>query len=543
MYNKSRYSKSFQSDHLTRHKYTELKDLAILLRDTRNQLSLIVNKNVLTYLDYSKHQFQSLMLPLIKDKTHSNFTKQLCDDVFIAYQNRFDKIKSKMKFVVTDHIKMEYYKRRTGTKNKGDFKRRVRITKSTPLSKVLSYLARYGNENTIDYINTQIAEDSSKAKFYQSVLDKINKFGFNRLLNLAKELRSNILKRYKDPIEFKSLTFRGRSRLSKNIVSTNKNNKSVIHAFIEISWLNRNTKFNIPVKYSYVWHGRKLSKYTNGTDTSYTICFIEKFKAVKVVLSYEDQRYYPDVNPDTDNYVGFDVNSKHSQLVGSNGVVVDHHRVALDKLVTELQYIDDLKSKDKDYTVGKKRQSKIDTLRRVALNHTRKNCSDICRYMESRSENHAVFEDLDKSFGKSYAKTQDGFNYNRLHTEMRLSSIKDEFDHISRKYKIATSFVHSAYTSQECSSCGYIDSGNRVNQEDFKCLECGYENNADINASFIIRKRVSEAVQRDLLLVEKTVNKAFRPRTFSRRSLKEKLLTIRNTKSIGLDVSKEPMCI
>ena len=119
MYVKSRYSKSFQSDLLTRHKYNELKDLAFLLLQTRNEISLTVNKNVLQYLDYSKHEFQALMLPTIKHKIHSNFTKQLCDDVFVAYENRLKQIKAKMRFEVVAAIKFEYYKRNTKNKKKG----------------------------------------------------------------------------------------------------------------------------------------------------------------------------------------------------------------------------------------------------------------------------------------------------------------------------------------------------------------------------------------------------------------------------------------
>jgi len=43
--------------------------------------------------------------------------------------------------------------------------------------------------------------------------------------------------------------------------------------------------------------------------------------------------------------------------------------------------------------------------------------------------------------------------------------------------------VEPKYTSQTCSSCGYIDKKNRVNQSKFVCIACGYCENADINAS------------------------------------------------------------
>ena len=43
--------------------------------------------------------------------------------------------------------------------------------------------------------------------------------------------------------------------------------------------------------------------------------------------------------------------------------------------------------------------------------------------------------------------------------------------------------VKSYYTSQRCSKCGNIEEGQRTTQAKFKCIKCGYEENADFNAS------------------------------------------------------------
>jgi len=48
--------------------------------------------------------------------------------------------------------------------------------------------------------------------------------------------------------------------------------------------------------------------------------------------------------------------------------------------------------------------------------------------------------------------------------------------------------VSAAYTSQTCSSCGLVDRRNR-NGELFRCLGCGYEANADVQASRNILSR------------------------------------------------------
>lgn len=43
--------------------------------------------------------------------------------------------------------------------------------------------------------------------------------------------------------------------------------------------------------------------------------------------------------------------------------------------------------------------------------------------------------------------------------------------------------VLAAYTSQTCHKCGYVTKENRDSQAVFRCVECGYESNADVNAA------------------------------------------------------------
>lgn len=48
---------------------------------------------------------------------------------------------------------------------------------------------------------------------------------------------------------------------------------------------------------------------------------------------------------------------------------------------------------------------------------------------------------------------------------------------------VVVEVVNPAYTSQTCAECGYVDADNRPDQATFCCLECGHENNADVNAA------------------------------------------------------------
>ena len=56
--------------------------------------------------------------------------------------------------------------------------------------------------------------------------------------------------------------------------------------------------------------------------------------------------------------------------------------------------------------------------------------------------------------------------------------------------------VPAHHTSQRCSKCGYVEAGNRVSQELFRCLSCEHEMNADINASENIRRQGLETLAR-----------------------------------------------
>ena len=524
---KSEYSRSFHTDHLTTEKYGKLIKLGRTLLAVRNELSAVVNADPLKYQQTSKISFQKEMLPTIKDRVHSNFVKQVCDDVLTRYQNRFAALRKRMGFEKVMSLEMTRYKVNTKKNRKGDPKGITRKIESTPLTKVMSYLARYGSEGTPAYVaNALLSEtEESKKKFYAQVLGYIEKFGMERLLRLALSRRQQVLALYAHPIEFKSLSFRGRSRLSCEVVSYNRNYNSVIKAFINIGWTATRETLALPVRYSKSWHG-SMKQYTNGTDTSYTVCFDSYGKGARIVLSHEGEREYPDAQSLT-SYVGFDVNSKHNQMVGSNGIMVDHNREALAELLKELLKIDAQKEKVKDYQPGPKRQRKLDTLRRKIKHHTQRNCSDICKHMVTNGENHAAFENLNNGFGKSFAE-KEGVNYNRIVAEMHLSSVKDEFAHIATHYGIATSTAHSELTSQECHKCGYTDPSNRVTQEDFECQECRHVENADSNASKVIRSRISKAVLRDALLAASKIgNGTFEPKAFRHWKVKEILLSLR----------------
>ena len=279
----------------------------------------------------------------------------------------------------------------------------------------------------------------------------------------------------------------------------------------------------IPVKYSKYFH-KDMKRYTNVTDTAYTLC-LEENNQVRVILSYEDEREIPD---NKTNYIGIDVNSKHNLFQCSNGDTIYYDRKLVEVLSKELLKIDECKKDNKDYVVGKRKQHKIKHLERELHSKIREEISKLCKRFNSQNINHAIFENLTGFEEKCFCKDENDLNYNRRVKLLKLSSLKDEFEHIARKYDISVSLVHSYYTSQTCPKCGNVDSENRKSQEEFECVECGYTANADINASFNILERVVSTVLRnELLKKSKLGNGTFEPKNLKKEKVKEVLLSFR----------------
>ena len=520
------YAKLFVSDNLTRQKYWELFAVAETIRKHKNEISQFVCEHVFDYLDISTLTFVTEMRST-HDVLPSSFDKQCYADVLTAYHNKFEAIKKKLTFEHVRYIRCEVYKRDTKKAKKGEYKKTKNKRKQTPLTVCLTYLVRYGNPDTVQYITDRLQNETpEKQKFYESILAEIEKFGFDRLFRLAMSKREQAFARYASkPIEFKSLTFRGRSRKQK-ILAYNKTYGSVINAFVSLSGFERKS-FDIPVKFAKDYHGNIHDYEKNTNDYEYTIKFNERRKQVTVILTKKDDRYYPDAG---DSIVGIDVNVKHNMFTISDGTTYDYDRQLLKDYAEAVRRVDELKAANKDYKVGKRRQWKIQTLAHKIVESEKQRIAIMCAEEQAKGTNHFAMEDLDGKFGKSYIKDKcnDDLNFNRIVKVLRISSLKGEVEHIARKYEIAVSTVHASYTSKMCPVCGCIEDENRPTQEEFSCIECGHEDNADINAAINIRNRVAVTVLRDKLL-KRLDNGAYEPRKLKRERVKEVLLSFRRS--------------
>ena len=522
----SKYTKVFHSKDMTRQKYDELYDFAVLIRNHKNVVSRYVNNNLLHFLEHNKFQFMKEMRVRFKNVIPSSFDAQVYTQVFTSYQNKFKAIQRKLVFETRTLKGFELYKHDTKNHKKDDLKRVIIERNQTPLTICLTYLARYGNENTINYIKANINHcDDKKRDFYNNILRCCEKFDFDRLYNLALSKRERAVKRYSErPIEFKSLTFSGRCR-KKKIIDYNSRFGSKINSFVSLSGLGRKS-FDIPVTFNKGWHGNMMDYRKKNPDYEYVLTFDEKKRQVKVNLCKDEERYIPEPNGKT---VGIDVNCKHNLFSLSNKTTYDYDRKLVNDFCKLSLEIDKLKS-DKSYTVGKSKQRKLDVMKTKMIKSEQQLIANMCKTLQLKGVGHIVMEDLDNSFGKCYVKDKDNedINYNRKVKFLGLSSLKQEVEHIARKYDIAVSTVQASYTSKMCPVCGCIEDENRPTQETFECVECGYKDNADFNAAKNIRNRVLVTVLRESLL-KQLDNGAFEPKKLKREKVKEVLLSFRRS--------------
>lgn len=515
----SQFSAAFYPMFLSDTKRAEIIHRAEEIRAVRNDISEVFFSDMLGFQDMSKFEAFNFFNPTFNTRLSSHYLKKAIEDVWRAYQLRFDAIRKHIEFAKVDELVPSFYKINTHGHKKGGLKSIEVHTRKTELTKVLTWLARYGKDDTVYWLESVIPTAvESKQKFYSIILEKIRKFGFDRLMRLALSRRTTVFSEYKKrgKITFESLTFSGRSRIKRPIVDARRNEMGKFDYFIEISWdwFNKGyrgdspTTLCMPVKYNRAYH-RSLSRYCNRTDTSYTM--VVRGKDIHIVLARDGYRYKNTDEITEENTVGIDVNAKHNMFALSTGEFIPNDDALIADLETELLKID---SKQKNYNakfkegeehdafkISRKDKARIEAITLKLNESNKRTIVLLCQTFAANGIKHIAMENLDGFQGsRLHADDAKGFNLGRLHLRTGLSSLKDEFIHIAPHYWLNVSLVQPEYTSKMCGECGCIDDRNRQTQEEFCCVECGHSENADIHSAKNIKFRLTSTVLRGNLL-------------------------------------------
>ncbi len=107
----------------------------------------------------------------------------------------------------------------------------------------------------------------------------------------------------------------------------------------------------------------------------------------------------------------------------------------------------------------------------------------ICNSLNLDDVKELVVEDLKNLKHKTKLST----NFMNKMQRWTYPAVLSKLESLAEMNGVHFTKVNPAYTSQTCSNCGCVDSESRQG-EDFRCLHCGHEIDADWNASINIAR-------------------------------------------------------
>lgn len=75
------------------------------------------------------------------------------------------------------------------------------------------------------------------------------------------------------------------------------------------------------------------------------------------------------------------------------------------------------------------------------------------------------------------------------HHKWAFHQLRSFIEYKARRAGVGVKVIDGAYTSQQCSACGFVHPDNRPSQTAFRCRACGHAENADLNAAKNIAAR------------------------------------------------------
>ena len=216
-------------------------------------------------------------------------------------------------------------------------------------------------------------------------------------------------------------------------------------------------------------------------------------RKVHIILTYEAN--VPTFR-ERNRSLGIDANTKHNLMQDSEGRAYDYDRLYLDSLLALLQKLD----KTGPRNLGYRDRGR---LRKLVLRNEWKLKTMLSRWVDGWAEEgitDIVLEDLSMSKDATFIRHDlHDVKYSRLLRLLRLSSLKTWLASMCEKRHIRVHTTHAAYSSQECPECHTIDRDNRKTQEEFECVCCGREANADTNSALNLDRRLTDDVLREVL--------------------------------------------
>jgi IS605 OrfB family transposase len=342
-------------------------------------------------------------------------------------------------------------------------------------------------ERLSKYIPKQIKLYKNKDNNYYEILKNVheviaNEQNFNDLKKTIEDKFYEIKAKFNTPIK-KELQIPLYSKHTMDIIKTD---DKIIFTIDTNNFISAHVmkKFIISTKLS-DYHKNILKD--KELKNTYTLK-LNQYDKIEVIGAFEVDINYPIPNPT--EIIGLDIGLK-KLIVSSDGEIIEQNKKIVDKVQKltknqanrqSLEAHLRKKMNDENFTLPdknyKKKQSRL-------INYVKcDNRFRVKQFLNGREDNHIVMEDLKIGYSKTKSKL-----VNFLLRRMHIQGIKDDLLKYCKEKGIKTTLVNPAYTSQTCPKCGCVDKANRPNQETFKCINCGHEDNADHNASINIMNK------------------------------------------------------
>lgn len=227
------------------------------------------------------------------------------------------------------------------------------------------------------------------------------------------------------------------------------------------------------------------------SEEYYELLNSEDIKINNVTISYENGKYYASINVDYDNFkefkltnknVGFDVNSnRYGVLVDNYGNKVkfdiDHENQMIKKLNRMLSRC---QTGSRNFNSIQKRLQKYCDKRKNKLN-------DFCHKLSHgfvKEYDTVVFEKGCVNILKNLCKSEQNIQFplGRF-----IEMLKYKYGWYKPDGEVV--FVNPQYTSRQCSFCGGLNDGLKINDRSWVCSHCGVVLDCDVNAAQNILNR------------------------------------------------------
>ena len=393
---------------------------------------------------------------------------------------------------------------------KGDIKEFKQPKHYTPLSKFIKYCVYCRIENNEILVYN---EDIKRQYDYYC-----QKFGKQRIVNLVSSIQQTLLSRIKEPNDYQSSSF--------PIIY--KNNKTICSDFIydltnslykywcKIDLKNKQNIY-IPLQVNEKYHNfNKIRK------QQWIIKSSIKGNKIDIIGTKEVEKLqFLKFN----KVVGIDLNVKNNFASCSNDQAFDYDRTYINEFCKQLKKFDKIGLKN----INNRQKKKLEKLVRKNEWYFKLLIHDVLDSLIKQGITDIVMEDLD-SFSASYTRNKEfDIKYSRLNRLLRLSNIKNWFNQQAEKRGLRVHLTSACYSSQQCPECGYISKDNRPTQEQFKCVNCQHEINADVNASKNLELRYTNVLLKSKLHTLDEFGRMI-PRKFKKEVVKKILATAYNSK-------------